>query len=97
VSGAPVHAPRPLVVTGELSQGVPWIVEVHDRSGVTVARATGNGTRPHLEWNGLRSDRASLVPAEPGEYTWHVRADDGWHPRADLSGEVQVGLPVVPL
>ena len=96
VTGAPVHAPTPLVVTGELSLPVPWVVEVHDRAGVTVARATGQDARPHLEWNGLRSDRASLVPAEPGDYTWHVRADDGYHPRADRSGAFSVGLPVVP-
>jgi hypothetical protein len=97
VTGAPVHAPTPLVVTGELTREVPWVVEVHDYDGVTVARATGEDARPHLEWNGLRSDLGSLVPAEPGAYTWHVRADDGFHPRADRSGSVQVGLPVVPL
>jgi hypothetical protein len=97
VTGAPVHAPTPLVVTGELTGSAPWVVEVHDDKGVTVARATGEDARPHLEWNGLRSDLASLVPAEPGSYTWHVRADDGYHPRADRSGEVQVGLPVVPV
>lgn len=96
VSGAPVHAPTPLVVSAELSMGAPWVVEVHDRDGVTVARAEGEDNRPHLEWNGLRSDRASLVPAEPGDYTWHVRADDGFHPRADRSGEFMVGLPIVP-
>ena len=97
VTGAPVHAPTPLVVAGELSIEAPWVVEVHDRDGVTVARALGEDRRPHLEWNGLRSDRAALVPAEPGEYSWHVRADDGFHPRADRSGPVQVGLPLVPL
>jgi hypothetical protein len=97
VTGSPVHAPSPLVVTGELSLAAPWVVEVHDRSGVTVARATGSDARPHLEWNGLRSDRLSLVPAEPGEYTWHVRASDGVHPPHDRSGDVQVGLPLVPL
>ncbi len=96
VTGAPVHAPTPLVVTGELSSASPWTVEVHDRNGVTVARAVGDDARPMLEWNGLRSDRASLVPAEPGDYTWHVRADDGYHARADRSGEFAVGLPLVP-
>jgi hypothetical protein len=96
VTGTPVHAPTPLVVTAELTRESPWAVEVRDRSGAVVARADGEGTRPHLEWNGLRSDRASLVPAEPGDYTWHVRADDGYHPPAERSGDVQVGLPVVP-
>ncbi len=96
VTGAPVHAPTPLVLTGELTTEAPWVVEVHDQDGVTVARATGEDARPYLQWNGLRSDQASLLPAQPGEYTWHVRADDGYHPRADRSGEVRVGLPVVP-
>ncbi|MCW2681914.1 MAG: repeat protein [Frankiales bacterium] len=96
VTGAPVHAPTPLVVAADLSRDAPWAVEVHDGSGVVVARATGEGRRPLLEWNGLRSDLA-VVPAQPGEYAWHVRVDDGYHPQAVRSGPVQVGLPVVPL
>ena len=97
VTGAPVHAPSPMVLTAELTRGAPWVVEVHDGAGVTVARATGDGARPHLEWNGLRSDQGSVVPAAPGDYTWHVRVSDGVHPHADRSGQVQVGLPVVPV
>lgn len=95
VTGSPVHAPSPMVLTGELNHPAPWVVEVHDADGVTVARATGQDARPHLEWNGLRSDL--LVPAAPGDYTWHVRADDGVHPYADRDGAVRVGLPVVPV
>jgi hypothetical protein len=96
VTGTPVHAPSPMVLTADLTRAAPWVVEVHDGSGVTVARSTGADARPHLEWNGLRSDQASLVPAAPGDYTWHVRVDDGIHPHDDRSGQVQVGLPVVP-
>ena len=97
VTGAPVHAPRPMVLTADLTRDAPWVVEVHDDAGVTVARAAGDDARPHLEWNGLRSDAAGLVPAQPGEYTWHVRVDDGIHPHDDRSGSVEVGLPVVPV
>jgi hypothetical protein len=97
VTGTPVHAPSPMVVTADLTRDAPWVVEVHDGAGVTVARAVGEDARPHLEWNGLRSDQASLVPAAPGDYTWHVRVDDGIHPHDDRSGQVQVGLPVVPV
>ena len=97
VTGAPVHAPSPLVVTAELTRDGPWVVEVHDADGVTVARAVGTDDRPHLEWNGLRRDAAGLVPAAPGDYTWHVLADDGWHPPDRRDGPVQVGLPVVPV
>jgi hypothetical protein len=96
VTGAPVHAPTPLVVSAELSRDAPWVVEVHHRDGTTVARATGADTRPHLEWNGLRQDAAGLVPAEPGDYTWHVLADDGWHPADRRNGPVEVGLPLMP-
>ena len=96
VTGAPVHAPTPMLLTAELSREVPWRVEVADDGGTVVATARGTGPRAHLEWNGLRQDIAG-VPARPGDYTWHVRADDGFHPRADRSGEVQVGLPVVPV
>lgn len=97
VTGAPVHAPTPLVVTGDLSRDAPWVVEVHHSDGTTVARATGDDARPHLEWNGLRRDAAGLVPAEPGEYTWHVLVDDGYHPVARRDGPVEVGLPLVPV
>jgi hypothetical protein len=93
VTGAPVHAPTPLVVTGELSRDAPWVVEVHHSDGSTVARATGEDGRPHLEWNGLRDN---VLPAEPGDYTWHVLVDDGYHPPARREGPVEVGLPVVP-
>lgn len=97
VTGAPVHAPSPMVLTADLTRDAPWVVEVHDGQGLTVARAAGDDARPHLEWNGLRSDQGSLVPAAPGDYTWHVWVDDGVHPYDDRSGQVQVGLPVVPI
>ena len=96
VTGAPVHAPTPMVVAAELDRSMRWAVEVHDRERVVVARATGDSTRPHLEWNGLRGDAAGIVPAAPGDYTWHVRADDGYHPKVVRSGAVQVGLPLLP-
>lgn len=97
VTGAPVHAPTPMVVRASLSRTAAWAVEVHDAEGAIVARATGEDRTPHLEWNGLRADLAGAVPAQPGDYTWHVRADDLWHPVATRDGTVQVGLPLVPL
>ena len=97
VTGAPVHAPTPMIVTSELSRPAPWFVEVRDEAGAVVARATGKDARPHLEWNGLRHDVGGVVPASPGEYVWHVRVDDGYHAAHARSGPVEVGLPVVPL
>lgn len=97
VTGAPVHAPTPMVVRASLSRSAAWAVEVHDADGAIVARATGDDRTPHLEWNGLRADLGGVVPAQPGDYTWHVRADDHRHPVATRDGTVEVGLPLVPV
>lgn len=104
VTGAPVHAPTPLVVTGRLSRTSPWQVELADPSGEVVARATGEGADVRLEWGGLRPAPASLgeqgpslLPAAPGEYRWTITVDDGWHDPFVRGDVVEVGLPVVPV
>ena len=97
VTGAPVHAPTPMLLTAELSRESVWTVEVHDERGAVVAREQGEGPQPRLEWNGLRQDTPAALPADPGDYTWHVRVDDGWHPIVTRSGPVEVGLPLLPV
>ena len=96
LTGAPVHAPTPMLLTAELSRESVWAVEVHDDTGAVVAREQGESRSPRMEWNGLRQDTPAALPADPGEYTWHVRVDDGWHPVVRQSGPVEVGLPLVP-
>lgn len=104
VTGAPVHAPAPLVVTGRLSRPSPWRAELRDPAGDVVARETGDGAEVRLEWRGLRSapvapgeQGPALLPAAPGEYRWTITADDGWHEPDVRDGVVEVGLPVVPV
>jgi hypothetical protein len=97
VTGAPVHAPTPMLLTAEVSRDTTWTVEVRNEADVVVARASGEGDRPRLEWNGLRQDTPAALPAEPGDYTWQVHADNGWHPVVTRSGSVEVGLPLVPV
>ena len=91
VSGAPVHAPTPLVVEAALNRPADWSVVVTDSGGATVASATGSGTTPRLSWNGFEG----LLPALPGSYAWTVRADDGFHDPVTRTGTVEVGLPLV--
>jgi hypothetical protein len=97
VTGAPVHAPTPMLLTAAVSRDTTWTVDVRNEAGAVVARASGEGDRPRLEWNGLRQDTPVALPAEPGDYTWQVRADNGWHPVVTRSGSVEVGLPLVPV
>ena len=54
VSGAPVRAPEPVVITGRLNRSAPWTAALRDKGGTVVARAAGESARPRLEWNGLR-------------------------------------------
>jgi hypothetical protein len=103
VSGAPVRAPEPLVVTSRLSARTPWRAQVVDAAGDVVATASGTGTTARLEWDGRRPVPLTLdgteplrVPAPPGTYTWTVTADDGWHDPHARSGTVEVGLPLLP-
>ena len=106
VSGAPVSAPRPLVITGRLDRSAPWTAALRDDTGAIVTRAAGESATPRLEWDGLRplpltstsgaaAGLPALLPAAPGRYTWAVAVDDGVHARARREGVVEVGLPLV--
>ena len=98
VEGAPVRAPRPLLVTAALTRAAPWAVEVHDASGALAARVVGDSGTARLEWNGLRSlpdGRPGVLPALPGDYTWTVRVGDASHPFDLREGAVSVGAPVL--
>ncbi len=105
VTGAPVRAPQPVVITAMLSHGAPWTAALRDADGTVVARSAGTGSTSRLEWNGLRpapgteagAAGAALVPAAPGRYTWAVRVDDGYHPADRREDVVEVGLPFVPV
>jgi hypothetical protein len=104
VTGAPVHAPLPLTVTAKLSREAPWTAEVKDPSGEVVARMTGESADVRLQWDGLRAAPVSLgeqgpavLPAAPGDYTWQITVDDGWHVPFVRQDLVAVGLPVVPV
>jgi hypothetical protein len=91
VTGAPVHAPKPLVLSADVSRPVGWVVSIEDAHGTQVAISTGNGNTPTLSWNGL----AGPLPALPGSYTWSVQVDDGFHDVVARTGTVEVGLPLV--
>lgn len=104
VTGAPVHAPTPLVVTGRLSHLAPWRVELTDPAGDVVAQGSGEGTEVRFEWAGLRAapvglgeDGPAVLPAAPGRYRWTITVDDGWHDPFVRDDTVEVGLPVVPV
>jgi hypothetical protein len=96
LTGVPLHAPTPAVLDARLSLPAVWRATLTDPQGGVVATATGTGTRPRVEWDGL--SRAGLpVPALPGTYGWAVTADDGFHPVVSRRGSFQVGLPLVDL
>ncbi len=104
VTGAPVHAPLPLTITAKLSREAPWTAEVKDPAGEVVARATGEDAAPRIEWNGLRpspavlgEDGPGILPAAPGDYSWVITVDDGYHEPFVRQDAVAVGLPVVPV
>ena len=104
VSGAPVRAPEPVVITGRLNRSAPWTAALRDSDGTVVARAAGESARARLEWNGLRpipgteagGQAPALVPAAAGSYRWAIAVDDGYHPAARREDDVEVALPVVP-
>jgi hypothetical protein len=92
LTGAPLHAPTPVVLDVTLSTAVPWQVFFRDSRGAVVASATGTSAHPHLGWDGM-SQGALPVPAMPGGYTWTVKADDGFHDPLERSDSFQAGLP----
>ena len=104
VTGAPVRAPEPVVITGTLNRSAPWTVALRDGDGTVVARSAGESASPRLEWNGLRPVPGTeaggivpaLVPAAAGSYRWAIAVDDGYHPAARREDDVEVALPVVP-
>ena len=91
VTGAPVHAPTPLVVDAQLTRAAGWSVTVTDANNAVVAQVKGSGTEPQQSWNGF----SGLLPALPGSYRWTVAADDGFHDAVTRSGGFEVGLPLV--
>ncbi len=94
VTGAPVHSPTPLVVSGRLNRAVRWTVQLTDPAGRLAAGAAGGSAAPRLSWQGtLPIAGGQRVPAPPGTYRWTMRASDGSHAAAVRSGTVQVGLP----
>ena len=102
VTGAPVRAPNPVVITGTLSRSAPWSAALRDADGTVLARSAGEGTVARLQWNGLRpapgtaEGAPGLVPAAPGRYTWAIRVDNGFHAAQRREDTVEVALPVVP-
>lgn len=95
VTGAPLHAPNPVVVDASLSLPAAWKVQLSGPSSLgalgTTVTATGTGTAPHLAWDGL----AGGMPGLPGTYTWAVSADDDFHDVVTKQGQFEVGLPLV--
>lgn len=92
LTGAPLHAPTPVVLDARLSLPALWTVDITDPQGSSiVATAAGSGTAPHLSWQGL----TGVVPALPGTYTWTVKADDEFHDVVKVQGRFEVGLPVI--
>ena len=100
VSGAPVRAPQPFVVSGTLSRSAPWTAALRDPDGKIVLQSAGDSASPRLEWSGLRAppgtDLPAVLPALPGRYTWAIRVDDGHHPADRREEPFEVSLPVVP-
>ncbi|MGI8537949.1 MAG: N-acetylmuramoyl-L-alanine amidase [Mycobacteriales bacterium] len=101
LTGAPVRAPAPLVVTGALSRQAGWFAELRDPTGAVVARTVGDSPTARLEWNGLRSlpggaALPALLPALPGSYSWTVEVGDGVRPPDRRTGTFEVALPVAP-
>lgn len=92
LTGAPLHAPDPVVLDVRLSAPVAWQAFFRDQNGLVVASAVGRGRHPHLGWDGTRSG----VPALPGTYSWTVKADDGFHDRVERTVPFEVGLPDLP-
>lgn len=89
LSGAPVHAPSPAVLEGQLSARTRWVAVFTDGTGAVVARAAGRGSRPLLRWDGRRNG----LPVLPGSYGWTLTVSDGFHAPARRSGSFTVGLP----
>ncbi|MBC7373486.1 MAG: N-acetylmuramoyl-L-alanine amidase [Frankiales bacterium] len=104
VSGAPVHAPEPVVIAGRLNRSAPWTAALRDSDGAVVARSAGESASPRLEWNGLRpvpgteagGQVPALVPAAAGTYRWSIAVDNGYHPAARREDDIEVALPIVP-
>jgi hypothetical protein len=92
LSGAPVHAPDPVVLDGRLSASVKWHATYSDSAGDVVAEAYGHSTAPRLAWDGRTG---GLLPTPPGTYTWVLHADDGFHDDVHRSGTFEVGLPTL--
>ena len=90
LSGAPVHAPDPVVLDARLSASVKWHATFSDSSGAVVAQAFGHSTAPRLAWDGRTG---GPLPAAPGTYTWVLHADDGFHDDVHRSGTFDVALP----
>ncbi len=105
VTGAPVRAPSPVVITGSLSRSAPWTAALRDAQGTVLARSAGEGDVARLEWNGLRplpgveaeEGVPGVLPATPGRYTWAINVDDGFHPAARREDAVEVALPLLPV
>ncbi len=99
VTGTPVSAPSPVVITGTLSRTVPWTADIRDSGGAVVASATGESGTARLEWNGLRQlpavGLAAVVPAEPGSYSWTITTGAGLRPGARREGTIEVGPPLL--
>jgi hypothetical protein len=92
LTGAPAHAPTPVVLDARLSAVTRWQVVFRDDRGLVVASAAGRGTRARLTWDAM--SRGSLpLPADPGTYSWSVRVDDGFHDPVVRTRPFEVGLP----
>lgn len=92
LTGAPMHAPNPVVLDGHLSLPASWQAFFRDRNGLVVASATGTGAHLHLGWDGMGRGPLAL-PATPGSYSWTVKASDGFHDPVQRTAAFTVGLP----
>jgi uncharacterized protein with LGFP repeats len=98
LTGAPVHAPTPLVVRGTLSRATRWTASVRSSDGRVLHHTAGQSATAELVWDGLVPPADGLprvVPAPPGTYTWTVIVDDGVHAPAVRMAQFAVGLPLV--
>jgi hypothetical protein len=92
VSGAPVHAPKPVTVRGVLDKPAYWTATITVRD-TTLAVARGHGREVSVSWDGRLS---TGLPAPPGSYDYLLTADDRVHGHSEpRSGTFEVGLPTL--
>ena len=96
VSGAPVHAPKPVTIRLGLSKTAHWSITIKDSSGHTVAGYHATGRIAQYSWDGQHVLVGGVrVPYGPQRFSWYATAVAGHDSAHPVSGHFNTGSPYV--